>query len=115
METSLTEILDANFEHYYSKLDLISAPTYQDPVHYSVQHGESAFQYASRLARQYGEWFYFNGTALVFGQDKNAPEVKLNYGLDLKQYGLELILDQDYKYYSNDYLTEENHQITTVS
>jgi len=79
-------------------------------LHYSVQHRESAYQYASRLAAQYGEWFYYNGKQLVFGKP-GTEELPLTYNFDLKEYHLSLVPQtQNYKFYSNDYILDEIHE-----
>ncbi|WP_198404755.1 contractile injection system protein, VgrG/Pvc8 family [Porphyromonas gingivalis] len=37
---------------------------------YCVQYNESDFSFISRLAKRYGEFFYYNGLQLIFG---NTP------------------------------------------
>lgn len=37
-------------------------------VDYKVQYDESNFDFLNRLAAEYGEWFYYNGTKLVVGK-----------------------------------------------
>lgn len=108
---SLSEILEKSFQDYdKSKLNIVIQPKNNSALQYSVQHNESTFEYTSRLAAQYGEWFYYNGTQLVFGTPENK-ELVLNYGFDLKEYHLSLKpLSNNYNYFSNDYLLQENHQ-----
>jgi len=68
-DTNLSDILNKTFSGYdKSKLDVLIQPNNNSSLHYSVQHNESAYDYASRLAAQYGEWFYYNGSKLVFGK-----------------------------------------------
>ena len=104
-DMSLYDILDRTFLDYdKSKLNLIITPNNSSALHYSVQHNESAYQYASRLAAQYGEWFYYNGSKLIFGKPE-TNELHLTYGFDLKEYHIDLIpQSHNYKYYANDYL-----------
>ncbi|WP_346882959.1 phage baseplate assembly protein V [uncultured Algibacter sp.] len=110
-DASLSEILDKTFRGYdTSKLELSINPSNNSPLHYSVQHNESAYNYASRLAAQYGEWFYYNGTQLVFGKP-DTEALDLSYGVDLKEYNLSLMpQSHNYKYYANDYLLDEVHE-----
>ncbi len=110
-DVSLSEILDKTFRDYdSSKLELLIQPNNDNPLHYTVQHNESAYDYASRLAAQYGEWFYYNGAQLVFGAPE-TQELELTYGVDLKEYHLSLIPEShNYKYYTNDYLLDEVHE-----
>ncbi len=110
-DVSLSEILDKTFRDYdASKLELLVQPNNDNPLHYSVQHNESAYDYTSRLAALYGEWFYYNGKQLVFGTP-NTEELDLTYGFDLKEYNLSLLPQpHNYKYYTTDYLQDEVHE-----
>ena len=110
-DVSLSEIIEKTFNDYdKSKLEVLVQPKNNPTLHYSVQHNESAYDYASRLAAQYGEWFYYNGSQLVFGTPDNK-ELALTYGFDLKEYHLSLLpQSHNYKYFSNDYLLDQIHE-----
>ncbi|AUC76953.1 type VI secretion system Vgr family protein [Olleya sp. Bg11-27] len=110
-DLSLAEIIDRTFSDYdRSKLEVLIQPNNTATLHYSVQNGESAYSYASRLAAQYGEWFYYNGAKLVFGAPE-AEELALTYGFDLKEYNLNLTpQSHNYKFYANDYLLNDVHE-----
>ncbi|MDY8138335.1 type VI secretion system Vgr family protein [Aquimarina sp. 2201CG5-10] len=110
-DIDLGSILENTFQGYdQSKLENIFAPRYADNIHYSVQHNESAYEYASRLAAQYSEWFYYDGKALVFGKPEDDEEVELTYGHDLQEFSVNLIpLSNNYRYFTNDYLTDSQH------
>ncbi|WP_299438944.1 phage baseplate assembly protein V [uncultured Aquimarina sp.] len=114
-DVDLTTILDNTFQGYdQSKLETIFSPSSSDNIHYSVQNKESAFQYASRLAAQYSEWFYYDGSALIFGKPEDQEEVTLTYGHDLQEFSLDLKpTSNSYKYFTNDYLTDSHHEKTT--
>ena len=43
-------------------------PTTSAPLRYVVQYGESDFTFLHRLAAQYGEWLYYDGTTLCLGR-----------------------------------------------
>jgi type VI secretion system secreted protein VgrG len=42
-------------------------PAHTAPLPYVVQYQESNYAFLSRLAAEYGEWFYYDGQALCFG------------------------------------------------
>ncbi|WP_103070927.1 type VI secretion system Vgr family protein [Aquimarina sediminis] len=115
-DVSLGEILNRTFQGYdQSKLKTNFSPQNATNIHYSVQHNDSAYQYASRLAAQYGEWFYYDGKALVFGRPENSDEVILTYGHNLKKFTLELNpIPNNFKYFTNDYLVDDLHEKTTT-
>ncbi len=113
-DVSLSEIIDSSFEGYdTSKLEVDIRPQNNPSLHYSVQHNESAFTYVSRLAAQYGEWFYYDGAKLVFGMP-GTEDLELTYGFDLVEYQIRLIpQSNNYKIFANDYLTDEVQEKST--
>lgn len=46
----------------------VSATTGEPP--YIVQYNETNYQFLRRLANEYGKWFYYDGTQIVFGDAK---------------------------------------------
>ncbi len=50
---------------------------------YCAQFNESNFQFLRRLAAIHGEWFYYDGTNLVFGEPSTLSTVKFEYLKDL--------------------------------
>lgn len=110
-DVSLSEILEQTFQEYdKGKLETGFSPVSSDTIHYSVQHNQSAFSYASRLAAYHNEWFYYDGKKLVFGSP-SGDETELSYGVDLQNFSLELSsIANSFDYFTNDYLTDEVHQ-----
>jgi len=116
-DKNLKDILTDTFKPYESlsiKLDQKFDPANTDALHYSVQHHQSAFDYASRLAAQFSEWFYYDGKALVFGKLEDKNETTLSYGEDLQEFSIELNpAPNSFKYFTNDYLKEEQQDHTS--
>ncbi len=110
-DVGLAEILEDTFSEYdRGKLETRFSPTSSDTIHYAVQHNQSAFDFASRLAAYYNQWFYYDGSKLVFGAP-NEQETELSYGTDLQNFSVELSsVPNAFKYFTNDYLTDELHQ-----
>ncbi|WP_298538608.1 phage baseplate assembly protein V [uncultured Aquimarina sp.] len=115
-DVGLSEILDKTFQGYdKSKLETNISPQNSETLHYSVQHNESSFEYASRLAAQYSEWFFYDGSKLVFGKPEDKDTTELNYGHDLQEFSLNLNpTPNNFKYFTNDYLTDEQHEMATA-
>ncbi len=61
------------------------SPSANPTIPYVTSYRETPFHFAQRLARQYGEWFYYNGTTLVFGKSAARPTqlIELEYGSNL--------------------------------
>ena len=50
-------------------------PAHQETISYAVQYDETNFAFLSRLAAEYGEWFYYNGQEILLGSPRPAQEV----------------------------------------
>ena len=44
-------------------------------IKYIVQYNETNFKFLSRIAAEYGEWFYYNGKELMLGNQTDSGEV----------------------------------------
>jgi len=56
------------FDYPQNLLPRSVSPKNMDTLDYKAQYDESNFDFMSRLAAEYGEWFYYNGTQLVIGK-----------------------------------------------
>lgn len=115
-DVGLSEILENTFRGYdRSTLATNFSPQNRQNIHYSVQHNESSFEYARRLASQYSEWFYYDGKKLIFGKPEDEEPTELYYGFDLQEFSLKLHpIPNKFKYFTNDYLADEQHEVATA-
>ena len=66
-----------------------SVSDYPHILPYSVQHNESSFDYVCRLAAQYGQWCYYDGSdKFVFGNPTDSNAIELNYPDELNEFNL---------------------------
>lgn len=75
----LAEIPESNsfyqkdLRHIFNALNITSGttlqlnPRYTDPLFYTVQYNQTAFDFYKMTAARYGEWLYYNGQELVMG------------------------------------------------
>lgn len=56
---------------------------------YIVQYLESDLDFIKRLSRRYGEWFFFNGTDIIFGE-LPRKDLDMTIGYDLKDFRYQL-------------------------
>jgi uncharacterized protein involved in type VI secretion and phage assembly len=56
---------------------------------YIVQYLESDLEFIKRLSVRYGEWFFFNGTDMIFGEIPKSNQ-DLTIGYDLKDFHYQL-------------------------
>jgi len=79
----------------------------QYAIPYTVQYKESDYQFIKRLAHRYGEYFYYDGENLVFG-NKVQPIVKLGENIDLIDIEFEIMIKpQGFTYMAYDSVSAE--------
>ena len=91
----------------YGNVPLVCKLKFTEDIPYMSQYNESVFDFMNRMSKQYGEWFYYDGANVFFGNpDKNDTE-KLVYDIDLEEVRLiaNLIPGKLKKY---DYVAKEN-------
>jgi len=83
-------------------------PTKNPTIPYIVQYNESAYNFLSRLASVYGQWFYYNGIELIFGGMESTEPVELSFGHDLTSFQASLrVAPMNFEAYSYDYVTNK--------
>ncbi|CAN5609592.1 phage baseplate assembly protein V [soil metagenome] len=63
---------------------------YNTVLAYKCQYKESSFNFLNRLSSDYGEFFYYDGKNLIFGNPENSESFELTYGENIL--GLQLSL-----------------------
>ena len=67
-----------------AKVQLELNPAFKETKDFICQYEESDFNFVRRLAHQYQEWMYYDGTKLIFGKPRRlADPVRLEYGTTL--------------------------------
>ena len=76
-----------------------------DEIEYTVQYNENDFDFLKRLARRYGEWFFNDGTFLLFGQIGEPEPVVLGYpSKDVPEYSIKMKMRHvDFKQVASSY------------
>lgn len=76
-------------------------------IPYTVQYKESDYQFIKRLAHRYGEYFYYDGQELIFG-NKDQDVVPLEENIDLIDIEFEMMIKpQSFKYLAYDSISAE--------
>ncbi len=82
-----------------------------DPLEYTVQYKESNYHFISRLAHKYGDWFFYNGSEVIYGIPSGADETTLTLGKDLINFDVGLkIVPTNFKLSAYDYLKNEKYE-----
>jgi len=82
-EMSLSDVFNETLSNFPANIQKEVSPQYGSAIPYVVRYKETQYQFLSRLAAIYGEWFYYDGQKIVFGElPSNSPTVKLTFGSD---------------------------------
>ncbi len=87
-------------------------PVYGETLSYTVQYKETAWEFVSRLAATYGEWFFYNGDAVVVGPPK-PKTASLVYGSNLSEFSMSLqVRPHNFEQVAYDYINNTVHNAT---
>ncbi|HSD05682.1 type VI secretion system Vgr family protein [Flavobacterium sp.] len=86
MDDIVLSILSEGPGEFYQRDSIKS--TYLKVFEYMPQYNESSFDFLKRLAKRYGQWFYFDGMRMQFGQTKTS-KVKLTNGASLHSFKIQ--------------------------
>lgn len=113
MDKSLSAIIDETTGECKG-VDKVVNPEYQTTIPYIAQYNESAFEFMNRLSALFGEWFYYDGAKVYFGNPKITKTEKIVYDADLGEVRLvaSLVAGKSRKY---DYVAQEDktHNVDT--
>src|SRR6202012_5132600 len=71
---------------------LNSNPSNNPTFTFIHQHKESDFAFITRLANRYGQWFFFNGQNIYFGQLPDGEDIELKFGSNLTEFEIGLAI-----------------------
>ncbi|MDN3675165.1 phage baseplate assembly protein V [Flavobacterium branchiarum] len=86
MDDIVLRILAEGPGEFYQRDSIRS--TYDKEFKYMPQYNETSFDFLKRLAMRYGQWFYFDGMRMQFGQTK-ASKIKLINGASLHSFKIQ--------------------------
>ncbi len=67
-------------------MDFETNPRYEVPMPYTVQYRESDYDFIKRLAKRFGEFFYFEDGKIHFGKMKEYDPITLRTGFGIENY-----------------------------
>lgn len=91
----------------YGNVPLVCKPKFTENIPYMSQYNESVFCFMNRMSKQYGEWFYYDGANVFFGNPGKNDAEKLVYDVDLEEVRLVANLIPG-KFDKFDYVAKEN-------
>lgn len=89
-------------------------PQKKSKLPYIVQYRESHFSFLRRLAAEYGEQFFYDGSKLHFGKPSNADNFALDYPNNIQDINLQLRIGAtNFEQYG--YLPKDNKKLQSPS
>ena len=83
------------------------SPKHSGPLPYIVQYNESNYEFLRRMATRYGEWFFYDGEELNFGNPKKEKK-DLTLGIDLTDFEFSMRLAPlKFKWIAHDYFKND--------
>jgi len=71
-------------------MDVEVNPVFQSKMPYTVQYNESDYKFLKRLAKRYGEYFYYEDGKIIFGKMKEYEPITMRTGIDMEKYEYDL-------------------------
>ncbi len=113
IDQSLSEIVLSVLNNYGLGVPAEVSPRPNTDIEYVTQYDESAYDFLSRLAVRYGQWFFYDGTSVYFGALPQKIN-KLVYGRDLFNMRLTMKLTSFlYDYFLCDYRANTQHKVSS--
>lgn len=111
---TLNGIVSKCIEDYSDTITTEISPKMSEVIHYSVQYNETTYEFISRLAQRYGEFFYFENGSMVFGKIKQTGKITLYPDIDILSYHYELNLDHsNFAHIHHNYIDNRSEKINS--
>jgi type VI secretion system secreted protein VgrG len=89
-------------------------PKFKSTIPYIVQYQETAFEFTRRLAAEYGEWFFYDGSNFHFGKPSNGSSIELKFPRDISDLNLNVKV-APLKFEQTDYYSKIDEKFTSAS
>ena len=107
-DVTLKDMVEASLTDVPQTLQTDVNPQSSQVFPYVVQYNESNYDFIQRLAATYGEWCYYDGTRLIFGQQPGGELIALPLVKDLFNFDFTFrLLPVHSKTYGHDYVTNQ--------
>ena len=106
-------IAKATKDYPQDAVGFILKPNHTSKIPYTVQYRESDYQFIKRLATRHGEWFYYNGEKIIFGNNDEGI-IDLEEESEMFEYEMKMkVVPQNFTYLS--YVSKDAEEISEDS
>ena len=86
-------------------------PKFKGTIAYAVQYDESNYMFLNRMASQYGEWFYYDGKQIQFGEPGSSQELEYQVNrFQIYELWVHLNTNPKFNMQSYDYTADKTYQ-----
>ncbi len=115
-DKTLQDIVNTVLQDVPGGWETVVDPAFTAAIPYVVQYKENNMHFLQRLAQAYGEWFFFEGTKLIFGKLPRQEAIPLPFDRDLFHFNFTLrIVPLNFNIQSYDYRQDEVYSSTLAS
>ena len=110
MDYTLSAIVGEVVKNYGNGVEIVNKPLFNEQIPYVQMHEETGYEFLRRIAYQYGEWFYYDGQKLHFGNPQKDKNETVTYDVELEtvSFGSRIA---PFHYSRHDYMAEDDRPL----
>lgn len=110
MDYTLSAIVGEVVKNYGNGVEIVNKPLFDEQIPYIQMHEETGYEFLRRIAYQYGEWFYYDGQNLHFGNPQKDKNETVTYDVELEtvSFGSRIAL---FHYSRHDYMADDDRPL----
>ena len=106
----LVAIVGEVVKNYGNGVEIVNKPLFNEQIPYIQMHEETGYEFLRRIAYQYGEWFYYDGQKLHFGNPQKDKNEMVTYDVDLEKVSFGSCVTP-FHYSRHDYMAEDDRPL----
>lgn len=110
MDYTLSAIVGEVMKNYGNGVEIVNKPLFNEQIPYVQMHEETGYEFLRRIAYQYGEWFYYDGQKLHFGNPQKDKNETVTYDVDLEKVSFGSCVTP-FHYSRHDYMAEDDRPL----
>ena len=110
MDYTLSAIVGEVVKNYGNGVEIVNKPLFNEQIPYIQMHEETGYEFLRRIAYQYGEWLYYDGQKLHFGNPQKDKNETVTYDVDLEKVSFGSCVTP-FHYSRHDYMAEDDRPL----
>ena len=110
MDYTLSAIVGEVVKNYGNGVEIVNKPLFDEQIPYIQMHEETGYEFLRRIAYQYGQWFYYDGQKLHFGNPQKEQDETVTYDVELETVSFSSSITP-FHYSRHDYMAEDDRSL----